>query len=172
MHFKTHKSSSSSTTPPVNAQLRSSSIYMASNHNPFANWSAGNGQSNHGEWNQNSGPPPSIVGALPYPNSSSYPLPPNNLISFTFTSFNPTVLNCTILGPHNRPHFYVVTDAAMPGYTLWKDVEKKNIALVEWQNTPLLEARGILPKQKITNFLRLASDRRCISPTILNSLGR
>ncbi|KIM86694.1 hypothetical protein PILCRDRAFT_64756 [Piloderma croceum F 1598] len=132
---------------------------MASNHNPFATWSAGNGYSSNNIWNQDSAPPPSIVGALPYPHSPSYPLPPDELITYTFTSFNPTILNCTVLGPHNRPYFQVVTDASMPGYTLWKDGERKNIALVEWQNTPLLEARGILTKQQITNWLRLAPDR-------------
>lgn len=133
---------------------------MASNHNPFATWSAGNGYSSNST--QNSAPPPSIVGALPYPHPPSYPLPPDEIISFTFTSFNPTILNCTVLGPHNRPYFQVVTDASMPGYTLWKDAERKNIALVEWQNTPLLEARGILTKQQITNWLRLAPDRRFV----------
>lgn len=129
---------------------------MASSHNPYANWySASNDSSS-------SGPAPSIVGALPYPSSSSYPLPPADLITFTFTSLNPTILNCTVLGPHNRPYFQVVTDASMAGYTLFKDAESKNIALVEWQNTPLLEARGLLQKQKISNWLRLASDRRCV----------
>lgn len=132
---------------------------MASNHNPFAAWSAGNGYSSN---NQDSVPPPSIVGALPYPHSPSYPLPPDELVTYTFTSFNPTILNCTVLGPHNRPYFQVVTDVSMPGYTLWKDAERKNIALVEWQNTPLLEARGILTKQQITNWLRLAPDRRFV----------
>jgi hypothetical protein len=135
---------------------------MASSQNPFANWSAGNGYSSGGSWNQDSAPPPSIVGALPYPHPPSYPLPPDELITFTFTSFNPTILNCTVLGPQNRPYFYVVTDASMPGYTLWKNAERKNIALVEWQNTPLLEARGILAKQQITNWLRLAPDRRFV----------
>jgi hypothetical protein len=140
---------------------------MASNHNPFANWSAGNGYSSNGTWNEDTMPPPSIVGALPYPHSPSYPLPPNELITFTFTSFNPTILNCTVLGPHNRPYFQVVTDASMPGYTLWKDAERKNIALVEWQSAPLVEARGILAKQKITNWLRLAPDRRFVLLTLL-----
>lgn len=133
---------------------------MASNQNPFAHWTAGNVNSNNSNWNSNSGPPPSIVGALPYLNTT-YPLPPDDLIKFTFTSFNPTILNCTVLGPHNRPYFLVVTDASMPGYTIWKDVEQKNIALVEWQSSPLVEARGILPKQKASSWLRLAPDRRC-----------
>lgn len=132
-------------------------------HNPFANWSAGSGFSSDGTGNPDSGPPPSIVGALPYPHPPSYPLPPDELITFTFTSMNPTILNCTVLGPHNRPYFQIVTDASMPGYTLWKNAEKKNIALVEWQNTPLLEARGILAKQQITNWLRLAPDRRFVN---------
>ena len=135
---------------------------MASNQNPFAHWTAGNVNSNNGNWDPNSGPPPSIVGALPYLNTT-YPLPPDDLVKFIFTSFNPTILNCTVLGPNNRPYFFVVTDASMLGYTIWKNAGNKNIALVEWQNSPLVEARGILPKQQASGWLRLAADRRCVS---------
>lgn len=133
---------------------------MSAGHNPFAHWSAGNNISNNGGWTPNSGPAPSVMGALPYPSAPSYPIAPNNVISFTFTSLNPTILNCTVLGPQNRPYFLIVTDASMPGYTLLKDVETKNVALVEWQHSPLVEARGILQKQRITDWLKLSSDRR------------
>ena len=51
----------------------------------------------------------------------------------------------------------------MLGYTIWKNAGNKNIALVEWQNSPLVEARGILPKQQASGWLRLAADRRCAS---------
>jgi hypothetical protein len=132
---------------------------MAANHNnPFAAWQL-TSDNNGGGSSAASGPPPSIVGALPYP-QTSYPLPPDNRITFTFTSFNPTILNCTILGPHNRPYFSVSTDASMLGYTVLKDVKSANVALVEWQNAPLLEVRGILSKRKITDWLKLASDQR------------
>ncbi|KZP26358.1 hypothetical protein FIBSPDRAFT_819775 [Athelia psychrophila] len=120
---------------------------MAYNQNPYSNWNT-----------RSDGGPPSIVGALPYTNSS-YPLPPKELVPFTFTALNSTILNCAVLGPNNRVHFSVATDASMAGYTVLKDANSRSIALVEWQNTPLLEARGLLQKQQISNWLRLASDR-------------
>ncbi|KZP26361.1 hypothetical protein FIBSPDRAFT_1005042 [Athelia psychrophila] len=120
---------------------------MAYNQNPYDNWNTGSG-----------GGSSSIIGALPYTNSS-YPLPPTDLVTFTFTSLNPTILNCTVLGPNNRVHFSVSTDASMAGYTVFKGADSQKIALIEWQNTPLLEARGLLQKQQINNWLRLASDR-------------
>lgn len=120
---------------------------MAHSQNPYANWQSGN-----------NGTSPSIVGALPY-TSTSYPLPPSDLVAFTFTSLNPTILNCTVLGPNNRHYFSISTDASMAGYTLFKDTDSRSIALIEWQNKPLVEARGLLQKQNISNWLRLASDR-------------
>ncbi|KZP26365.1 hypothetical protein FIBSPDRAFT_678942, partial [Athelia psychrophila] len=102
---------------------------------------------------------PSVVGALPYTNSP-YPLSPGgDLATFTFTALNPTILNCTVLGPNNRVYFSVSTDASMAGYTVLQDANSRNIALIEWQSTPLLEARGLLQKQPINNWLRLGSDR-------------
>jgi hypothetical protein len=71
-----------------------------------------------------------------------------------------------VLGPDNRPVFHVVTDANMPGYTVWNNTEMNKFALVEWQNTPLVEARGpfTLSKQRITDWLVLADDRRSVLP--------
>ncbi|KZP26364.1 hypothetical protein FIBSPDRAFT_909295 [Athelia psychrophila] len=97
---------------------------MAYNQNPYSNWNTGS-----------DGGSPSIAGALPYINSS-YPLPPKDLVTFTFTSLNPTILNCTVLGPNNRANFSVSTNASMAGYTVFKDAESRNIALIEWQNRP------------------------------------
>jgi hypothetical protein len=129
---------------------------MTSNYNPFASWAT----SSDGQSSQDS-TAPSIMGALPYINLT-YPLAPDNITTFNFTSFNPTILNCTVLGEHNRPVFHVSTDDSMPGYSVLKDVKTSNIALIEWQSSPLLEVRGILSKQKITDWLKLSSDRRLV----------
>ncbi|KZP25016.1 hypothetical protein FIBSPDRAFT_856395 [Athelia psychrophila] len=99
---------------------------MAYAQNPYSNWNT----------DSSSGGSPSILGALPYTNSS-YPLPPGDLLTFTFTSLNPNILNCTVLGPNNRAYFAISTDATMPGCT----------------------ARGLLQKQKISHWLRLSPDR-------------
>jgi len=128
---------------------------MAASHNPFSSWvTAGN-------YKNDSGPLPSIVGALPY-SQSSYPISPDDLVTFTFTSFNSTILNCNVLGPHNRPYFFIVTDTSiLPGFTFVRDVGGKNIAVVEWNTSPLLEIQGINSKQKIGDWLKLASNQSC-----------
>jgi hypothetical protein len=122
--------------------------------NPFAGqdgWNAGNGQS---AWNTTV-PPPSIFGALPYPSVSSA-LP--GAITLNFTSLSPTILNCKVIGPRNETYFRVVTD----GHTVLKDAQGSNIALLEWRDHPTVEARGLLAKQPMGQWLRLSADRRCV----------
>ncbi|KIJ61586.1 hypothetical protein HYDPIDRAFT_42553 [Hydnomerulius pinastri MD-312] len=125
--------------------------------NPFSaqdSWNAGNGQSSWGAGN-----PPSVFGALPYPSGSGSHAPLNELVTFKFTSFNPTILNCKVIGPHNETYFRAVTDASMQGYTVLKNSQGSNIALVEWASHPNVEARGITAKQPVGQWLRLSSDR-------------
>lgn len=118
---------------------------MYTNNNPFGGWA-----------DASSGQTPSVFGALPYPSAPSA----SNLVTFYFTSFNPHVLNCTVLGPHSQPYFQVVTDVTMPGYTVIKNVKGSSVALIEWQAHPLIEIRGVLSKQNVGRWLRLSSDRR------------
>lgn len=129
--------------------------------NPFdaqESWNAGNGQSS-GTW----GTTPSIFGALPYSAGSGNYVPLNELITFKFTLFNPTILNCKVVGPHNETYFRVVTDASMQGYSVLKNSQGSNIALVEWQTHPNVEARSIVAKQPVGQWLRLSSDRRFVA---------
>ncbi|KAG1823426.1 uncharacterized protein BJ212DRAFT_1262867 [Suillus subaureus] len=120
--------------------------------NPFAaqdGWNAGNGQST---WNT-SVPPPSIFGALPYPSVPSI-LP--GAITLKFTSLSPTILNCKVIGPRNETYFRVVTDG---GHTVLKDAQGSNIALLEWRDRPTVEARSLVAKQPMGQWLRLSTDR-------------
>ncbi|KAG1753590.1 uncharacterized protein EDB91DRAFT_1077330 [Suillus paluster] len=99
-------------------------------------------------------PPPSVFGALPYPTvSSSLP----GAVTFRFTSFSPTILDCKVIGPRDDTYFRVVTDAG--GYTMLKDAQGSNIALLEWQDRPTVEARGLVTKQPMGQWLRLSTDR-------------
>ncbi|KAG7448707.1 uncharacterized protein BT62DRAFT_965229 [Guyanagaster necrorhizus] len=107
----------------------------------------------YGGWGQ--GPAPSMFGALPYPT----PPGPANYVTFYLTSFNPSVLNCTVIGPQQRPFFAFITDSNMPTYTVLKDAKDRNIALVEWQPHPLVELRGVISKQKVKDWLRLSQDK-------------
>ncbi|KAH7923077.1 hypothetical protein BV22DRAFT_1016097 [Leucogyrophana mollusca] len=127
--------------------------------NPFAaqsSWNAGNGHSSTG-WGSNT-QAPSIFGALPYPSGTTQNAL-QELITFKFTSFNPTILNCKVVGPHNETYFRVVTDASMPGYTILKNSQGSSIALVEWQSHPHVEARGAVTKQPIKSWLKLSTQR-------------
>ncbi|EEB98779.1 hypothetical protein MPER_01658 [Moniliophthora perniciosa FA553] len=105
-------------------------------------------------WNSKDGIPPSVYGALPAADSSTLPS-----LSYSFAP-NPSLLNCTVVGPNNSPHFYVVTDPNMPNYTVFKAYDGKSIALVEWSQTPQVEIRGTVAKQPVATFLKLSSDQR------------
>ena len=136
---------------------------MAYNMNPFANggWSqAGNGSSQ--PWGDDSDSPPSIFGALPsLPISTSIPrsMQPDS-VTFAFTSFNSTILNCSVLGPQKRVAYRIVTEATAPSCTIWKDNESRNVAMVQWQPSSTLEIRGVTPRQRVKDWLRLSSDKR------------
>ncbi|KAF9066011.1 hypothetical protein BDP27DRAFT_1228131 [Rhodocollybia butyracea] len=103
-------------------------------------------------------PLPSIYGALPFP----LPVEDRPSMVFTFTGFDPTVTNCTILGPNGSPQFRIVTDSSMPGYTLLKTLDGRRSALIEWRNQAKckVEIRGMVSKQYVSEFLRVSPDKR------------
>lgn len=124
--------------------------------NPYAVWNTT--QSNEMAPHRGSSQPvPSIYGALPFP-SQLADNPP--LMVFTFTGFNPTIANCTILGPNGSPQFGVVTEPALPGYTILKSMNGKSVALIEWREPAKVEIRGLAPKQPVSSFLKVSSDGR------------
>ncbi|KAF8155943.1 hypothetical protein B0H34DRAFT_660076 [Crassisporium funariophilum] len=131
-------------------------------NNPFGSWAeAGQGQSVHHAWNGGA-PAPSVFGALPYPTAPS----DSNLVTFYFTSFSPTIFNCTVIGPQAQVYYRVVTDNYMPGYTVIKNAEGKNISLIEWQTHPLIEVRDLLAKQHIRTWLGLTKDKSSRTMTV------
>ncbi|KAJ8516748.1 hypothetical protein ONZ45_g5961 [Pleurotus djamor] len=116
--------------------------------NPFDGWKAGDATT------------PSIFGALPYPGAG-----PSSgssaLATFTFASPpNSNKMNCTVLGPDNTPFIYIITDPAMPTYTVFKNPHGQNLALIEWQQHPMVEVRGVIVKQEIRQWLPLTPDRK------------
>jgi hypothetical protein len=126
--------------------------------NPYASW--GNGPSN--SWG--SVPPPSILGALP--SLQSPPLAPGqrqaspNVLSFHFTSFSPTIMNCTVVGPQSRTFYRIMSDPnGSPFCTIIREFEGQNVALIEWQPHPNVEIRGVAPKQRAQTWIGLSSDR-------------
>ncbi|KAF7342249.1 Auxin efflux carrier [Mycena venus] len=97
---------------------------------------------------------PSVHGALPFTADPTA----SNLVVFHFASFKPSILNCTVLGKNTYPYFTVTTDPAIPGYTAVKNADGKPMALIEWKDGPLVEIRGILPKQRVSDWLTLSGD--------------
>ncbi|KAK6997230.1 hypothetical protein R3P38DRAFT_2563736 [Favolaschia claudopus] len=104
---------------------------------------------------QSSGSAPSTYGAVPFSSPNALP----TFLSFKFTSFNPTVLNCNIIGPKSRPYFRILTDAPMPGVTLVQNQNGQNIALIQWHRHPEVEIRNILERQRTSEMLGLTPDR-------------
>lgn len=137
-------------------QLAFSTLRDTMYHNhPYDGWaSSGHGQSS--PWPGS--PPPSVLGALPYPAAPT----PSNLITYHITAFSPSVFNSKVAGPDGQVHFNITTDNEMPGYTVVKNMRNNSIALIEWRSSPFIEIRGLLSKQKINNWLRLSLDRRYV----------
>lgn len=115
--------------------------------NPFASWANSRGSGDVA---------PSLFGALPLAFQGT-----DSFTTFYFTSLNTTILNCTLTGPNGQPHLYIVTDSSLPGYTVFKTADGRNVALVEWsQRRAQVEIRGALQKQPASQFIRLSPDRR------------
>ncbi|KAJ7648717.1 hypothetical protein DFH06DRAFT_997054 [Mycena polygramma] len=98
---------------------------------------------------------PSIFGALPFTAPDTLP----TFFSFRFTSFNPSILNCTVIGPQSRPYFRILTDTPMPGVTVFQNSNGSNIALIEWMRHPEVELRNIVARQRVSGMLSLSQDQ-------------
>lgn len=139
---------------------------MAFNMNPYTQggWSSRQSQQGQQGQQQNWGTAPSVFGALPsLPVSTTVPrsMQPDS-VTFQFTNFNSTVLNCQVYGPQSRVAYRIVTEATTPSCTIWKDNESRNIAMVQWQPNATLEIRGVTPRQRIRDWLRLSPDQRFV----------
>ncbi|KAJ6489949.1 hypothetical protein C8R45DRAFT_901555 [Mycena sanguinolenta] len=133
------------------------------------NWTQYGGTSRAGT-SKNAGlaasePPPSVFGVLPYPTPPSAHYVPN-LTTFYLTSLNPSILNCSVIGPRSRLHYTISTDSSLAGYTVFKNAEKKSIALIEWTKPPRVEIRGVIPKQETQSWLKISRDQTYRTMTV------
>jgi hypothetical protein len=94
----------------------------------------------------------SIYGALPFTSPDAL----QTFFSFRFTSFNPTVLNCTVIGPESRPYFRITTDTPMPGVSIFQNSNGQDIALVQWHRHPEVELHNIVERQRVSGMLSLS----------------
>ncbi|KAJ7164531.1 hypothetical protein C8R46DRAFT_1193132 [Mycena filopes] len=98
-------------------------------------------------------PQPSLFGLLPSATSHS---PEANLLSFEFTSFNPNILNSTVMGPRSRGYFRITTDTPTVGFTVFFNATGTPMAIVEWLDQPVVEIRGILSKRRALDWLAVS----------------
>lgn len=69
-------------------------------------------------------------------------------------------MNCTVLGPQNQPYFRVITDTPTPGFSVLQNGQGKNFAFIEWRSHPLIDMKGVVPKQRIGDWIPLSSDKK------------
>ena len=128
---------------------------MSTHSNPFiqGGWY---GQSPFTVGPDGAGTPPSAFGALP---GGSEPSPENATV-FMFINPNPNILNSIVVDSSNRPIYKVTTNSSLEGYTQFKDVENKAVALIEWIAQPKVEIRGSLPKVVASEWIPVTADQR------------
>lgn len=125
-------------------------------NNPYAQAGWSNSANPNAVNVNGSGSSPSTFGALPYSAPPSSP----PLLTFLFTAFTPDILNSTLLGPQSRPYLRVVTDTATSGHSIFQNTEGNTVALIEWQQHPVVEVSGIVSRRYASQWLGLAPDRR------------
>jgi hypothetical protein len=110
-------------------------------------------------WSQSNGAPASLFGALPAQfQLGAPPLGVADLISFHFTSFAPSILNCTVMGPRSIVYYKVVTAPGSSTTTL-RDNQGSEAALLGWSRQPYVQMGTSVPKQKVLEWLPLSSNK-------------
>ncbi|KAJ8517737.1 hypothetical protein ONZ45_g5097 [Pleurotus djamor] len=87
------------------------------------------------------------------------------MVPFSF-ELNPNVLNCTIMGSRNKVFYRIATDSPKLGVTYIYDAHGSPIVIIEWHKHPILEIRGVIPKQHISHWLALAPGKAARTMTI------
>ncbi|KDQ58793.1 hypothetical protein JAAARDRAFT_206637 [Jaapia argillacea MUCL 33604] len=129
---------------------------MDTGHNPFGDWAL-SGSASYG-------PPPSVFGALPYPQSNSSA----GVTTLTFTAMNPNILDCLVIDAQSTVQFRVSSNTS-PVFSGIRDAGGTTIALIEWRAHPTVEIRGIVLKQDVQSWLALTSGTQ--SPSRLMTIG-
>ena len=98
----------------------------------------------------NAAPPPTF-GALPPANYST------STVKLEFTPAQPDILNTTVNGPNGTTYFRITTQN---GVTVILKPRNESLARIEWQATPIVEIRNVIPKANAAQWLRLSQDQR------------
>ncbi|KDR69073.1 hypothetical protein GALMADRAFT_77790 [Galerina marginata CBS 339.88] len=123
-------------------------------NNPYAQAGWYNPQNPHSinqwPWRPTSSAP--TFGALP-----SFLERPTSVQKFTFTSFNPDIRNCVVLGPNDHNFFTVHTNGSIT--TVLKANNPSPAAVIRWVQHPTVEAADGLAMQRANDFLKLSRDQ-------------
>ena len=113
---------------------------------------------NNATWGNQSPPPASILGALP---TTTPPSPPST-ITLVFTSFSPTILDSTVVGPKFQKYFTISSSRSSSGhsFTTFYKHNGESVAIVEWRQLPTVQIRDIVPMQSTAHWLRPGPDTR------------
>jgi hypothetical protein len=101
----------------------------------------------------------SVYGALPFTPATEGGAP--TIHRFQFTSFNPDICTCTVLGPNAKPYFQVMNNTPTTGFTLFQNRDGQSFGVVEWRRSPgsVVELRDIVKKQLVASWLALSQDK-------------
>ncbi|KDR69066.1 hypothetical protein GALMADRAFT_1353082 [Galerina marginata CBS 339.88] len=124
-------------------------------NNPYAQAGWYNPQNPH-SINQRPRRPNSLTATFSALPSSHYSY--ESVYTFTFTSFNPDIGNCVVLGPNNRISLTVRTDTS--GTIISKVNQYDAVAVIRWEPHPTVEAASLLAPQLVGDFLKLSPDQR------------
>jgi hypothetical protein len=114
----------------------------------------------------------SIFGALPASFQLGAPsLGVADLVSFHFAAFDPNILNCTVVGPRSIVYYKVVTDSDSSA-TVLRDNQNAHTAVLEWHRQPCIEMKDNVPRQKISEWLPLSSNKTSRKMLVNNVLYR
>ncbi|KAJ7455550.1 hypothetical protein FB451DRAFT_643425 [Mycena latifolia] len=107
---------------------------------------------------------PSVYGALPYHTGDPILQSDAALVTFTFTSFDATVLNSVLVGPDGRTYFYITTDPSAPKRercTVVADSNRGRVGIVTWGAQPTVGIDELGWTLQTSHWLCLSPDQTC-----------
>ncbi|KAF8959605.1 hypothetical protein BDZ97DRAFT_1922780 [Flammula alnicola] len=117
--------------------------------NPFSSAWGLESRDPNSDWFSNNTPP--TFGALPSMANIPYSM------TFNFTMFDSSILNCSVSGTNSTTYFYVASNSTST------TVSRRNgevYAVIDWQGHPTIQAHETLGRQRTSQWLRLSNDRR------------
>ncbi|KDQ64083.1 hypothetical protein JAAARDRAFT_117722 [Jaapia argillacea MUCL 33604] len=126
---------------------------MPTNSNALTPW----GSSNFGPFTNASTQPSANGTVAPSPTTLTALSTSGPTLFLTFTNFTPSVLNCIVID-RNYETVRRICSNISPIFTLIKDPEGHNLALIEWNSLPTVEITGVIPKQKARDWLALTPE--------------